>query len=267
MKKYLFIIAALCCTLVASAQTKLDALLFSSADEMDESYLLSDGVSVSFEDGIASLSVNGEDRGTLGIDNGVRVDFSKAFMLTANQDPDHTDDYYSTFYTSEGAYWLPEDETAKAYICLADGNVGMMTNVGSLIHKGEAVLLKAQQNSILLMPSANVDAASEDNIFEGTDESMTLGANQYAFSYGTNGIGFYIWEGKEIGANKTYFTLDSEMPIVKFEYDDGIEGGTTAIDNVSVNVNDNVLYNLNGVRVGADYKGIVIKNGKKYYQK
>ena len=27
------------------------------------------------------------------------------------------------------------------------------------------------------------------------------------------------------------------------------------------------LYNLNGMRVGKDYKGIVIKNGKKVYQK
>lgn len=36
------------------------------------------------------------------------------------------------------------------------------------------------------------------------------------------------------------------------------------IKNVNVNANDNAIYNINGQRVDANHKGIVIKNGRKY---
>jgi hypothetical protein len=42
----------------------------------------------------------------------------------------------------------------------------------------------------------------------------------------------------------------------------------TAIQTVkSASVNDGEIYNLQGVRVNASYKGVVIKNGKKMIQK
>ena len=44
-------------------------------------------------------------------------------------------------------------------------------------------------------------------------------------------------------------------------------GGTTAIENVKVQMADGVVYNLAGQKVGNDFKGIVIKNGKKMLQK
>ena len=45
-------------------------------------------------------------------------------------------------------------------------------------------------------------------------------------------------------------------------------GGATGISNVNVvRVSDGAIYNLAGQKVGKDYKGIVIQNGKKYMQK
>ena len=48
------------------------------------------------------------------------------------------------------------------------------------------------------------------------------------------------------------------------------DGSTTAIETVSAakvaNSND-AIFNLAGQKVGADYKGIVIKNGKRFVQK
>ena len=43
--------------------------------------------------------------------------------------------------------------------------------------------------------------------------------------------------------------------------------GTTAIENVKVKKADGVVYNLAGQKVGNDFKGIVIKDGKKFIQK
>lgn len=44
-----------------------------------------------------------------------------------------------------------------------------------------------------------------------------------------------------------------------------LDNGATAVDNITVTTADPAApaYNLNGQRVGAGYKGIVIKNGKK----
>ena len=48
-----------------------------------------------------------------------------------------------------------------------------------------------------------------------------------------------------------------------------VDGRPTAIANVSANkANENApVYNLNGQKVSKDYKGVVVKNGKKYIQK
>jgi hypothetical protein len=47
----------------------------------------------------------------------------------------------------------------------------------------------------------------------------------------------------------------------------GTKGTTTAISNVpTATPRSDVLYNLSGQRVGSDYRGVVIKDGKKYFQ-
>ena len=43
--------------------------------------------------------------------------------------------------------------------------------------------------------------------------------------------------------------------------------GTTAIKEVKTVQADGAIYNLAGQKVNASYKGVVIKNGKKYFQK
>ena len=48
---------------------------------------------------------------------------------------------------------------------------------------------------------------------------------------------------------------------------DGTEDNTTAIQTVKQNVEDGVIYNLAGQKVDANFKGVVIKNGKKMIQK
>ena len=50
-------------------------------------------------------------------------------------------------------------------------------------------------------------------------------------------------------------------------YDDEEGEETDGIKAVSTKVENGVRYNLAGQKVGADYKGIVIVNGKKYMRK
>ena len=251
----------------------LDAVTVTQTAEDDYSYMLEDGVRFEFDGDNVNMTVDGKDEAgfTLSETVAIKICPARTFKIKANQDPDNTSDYYSTFYTSEGAYKVPSE--AKAYAGTVESgeetDVLKLTDVGKIIHQSEAVILKASQSDITLMPSCNKADASAQNILEGTDEEKTLGTYQYALSLGQNGVGFYLWEGKAIGANKAYLIWDGSEAGAKaftFKFDDG------EVDAIhSINVNDSStgsetgdnLYNLNGLRVGKDYKGIVIVNGKK----
>ena len=249
----------------------LDAVTVTQTAMDDYSYMLEDGVLFKFNGDNVSTTVNGEDKPgfTLSETVAIRICPARTFQLKANKDPETTSDYYSTFYTSEGAYKVPE--TAKAYAGEVksgeETDVLNLTNVGSIIHASEAVILKATDSSITLMPSCNTGAPSYDNKLTGTENGIASApANSYALSLGQKGVGFYLWEGKEIGANKAYLTLNASFGAKAFTFQ--FEDEITGINDPQLpTLNSQPTYNLNGVRVNDNYKGIVIKNGKKVYQK
>ena len=197
------------------------------------------------------------------------------FNITANQDPGHKQNYYSTFYSSTCDYRVPESVTA--YTGAVDGSVLRLTPVADgIIPAGEAVILRLTsadntetKKQFDLAATTTMATKSGTNALTGTDVAKTLGANGYALSYGQNGVGFYLWEGKEIGANKAYLTLDDNegenAKAFTFQFDDG---EATAIEQPTISGKQSSdTYNLNVVRVDENYKGIVIKNGKKVLQK
>lgn len=285
MKRTGIFAASLMCSVMLSAQTREAAVLFSGT-ELDESYLLAEEVSVTFdEDGKALISLGAEDKKEFVLDgtNTVTAEFKDAFNLTANQDPKHVENFYSTFYTGLGAYKVPSK--AKAYIGAIEKSATddvLKLNETKLIHQSEPVILRASQSNITLMPSCNEDSASTENVLLGTDEGIAeAGSNVYALSLGEKGVGFYLWNGKAIGKNKAYLTLDDNddneggnAKAFTFQLDNG---ETTAIKEASPKSSPastelstgsgKDLYNLNGVRVNDSYKGIVIKNGKKVLKK
>ena len=252
----------------AKAKYDADALLIGNTT-VDESYLF-DGAKVTFDGDMVVLAMGSDNHQyDLSETDRLMINFSHTFQLKANKDPETTSNYYSTFFTSEGAYKVPE--TAKAYAGEVksgeETDILNLTNVGGIIHASEAVILRATGSDITLMPSYNKAEASTENALEGTDVAKTLGADQYALSLGQKGVGFSLWEGKEIAAHKAYLTLESPTmaKAFTFMFDDG---ETTAIEQPAINGKQSGdTYNLNGVRVNDNYKGIVIKNGKKIYQK
>ncbi len=67
-------------------------------------------------------------------------------------------------------------------------------------------------------------------------------------------------------ANKTYYIFcpDSQVGLYGFKF----TTSTAGINDITVETAANAtVYNLAGQKVGKDYKGVVIKNGKKYIQK
>ena len=194
---------------------------------------------------------------------GIPCNWTKVFEVKANNEP-KTENYYATFYSGTNAYEVPEGVTA--YTGKVDGNVLRLTPVANgIIPADEAVILKTTQSQVYLPYTTTSATKSDDNKLEGTDEEMILGTNDYALSLGQNGVGFYLWDGKSIGANKAYLELSaSSVKAFTFEFEEAT-GIQEASPKSSPEGKD--LYNLNGVRVDENYKGIVIKNGKKVLQK
>ena len=198
---------------------------------------------------------------------------SDLFNIIANQDPNNKANYYSTFYSNKKAYSVPEGVTA--YTGIAEGNVLKLTAIeGGVIPAGEAVILRlteevyntATKKQFDLTAITTTATKSTTNKLSGTDVATTLSTNDYALSLGQNGVGFYLWEGKEIDAHKAYLTLPaSSAKAFTFQFEDETDG----IQNCQLSTVNSQLstYNLNGMRVGKDYKGIVIVNGKKVYQR
>lgn len=260
-----------------------DAVIVTQPAANDEfSYLLEgEGVAFDIDGNKIGVTVDGRDASgfTLtDIADSIIIYPAHTFTLTANQDPDSTDNYYSTFFTSECAYKLPDDGSVKAYI----GTVGKYKDADVLnltptdtIHAGEAVILRVRpantagkQTEITLMPSCNRRAASEDNKLTGTDGAIAaLGATDYALTLGQYGVGFYNWNGRALGAHKAYLRLSDGQPAplrsFGFRFDDGTTTGIPAT--IYDQSQDDVIYDLNGLRVDESYKGVVIKNGQKVY--
>ena len=194
---------------------------------------------------------------------GIPCNWTRVFEIKANNEP-KTENYYATFYSGTNAYEVPEGVTA--YTGKVDGNVLRLTPVANgIIPADEAVILKTTQSQVYLPYTTETATKSDDNKLEGTDEEMILGTNDYALSLGQNGVGFYLWDGKSIGANKAYLELSaSSVKALAFEFEE-----TTSIHGLTpvLSEGEGAIYNLNGVRVDENYKGIVIKNGKKVLQK
>ena len=243
------------------ARYKADALLVGNTT-VDESHLLESEATVTFDGNNLLLDIDGDDHEyTLSKSEYLAIDFAHTFRLTANEDPDNLGNFYSTFYTSEGAYKVPA--TAKAYIGeVKKGEdidvLNLTATADGLIPASEAVILRASDNSITLMPSCRNIDASTDNMLQGSDEPMTLPQNSYALSYGQHQLGFYDFSGYTLPANKAYLTLASHSNGLRFSF-----GDTTDIDAPVAEPANAPAYNLQGQQVDETYRGIVIVNGKK----
>lgn len=264
MKRTIILSALLSSAMLLNAQTKELAVLLYGADGTDESYLLTEDISLSFEDDEVYLMVNDEKVCELDIDdeNIVDIDFRTAFVINGTNDPANTENYFSTFFSSEGAYRLPE-EGVTAYAGTPEGEVLKMKSVGSIIAQGEPVVLKATSESYVLMPTASTIAPSEPNALAGTDDEQTLGTGDYALSFGQDGIGFYPWDSKVIADNNAYLPFGSlySASSLTMKFDDE-KPTDIKPQHVSTPEHD-IIYNLSGIRVGKDNKGIVIKSGRK----
>ena len=176
--------------------------------------------------------------------------------ITPNEDPDHEDVYYSTFFDSANKYALPAG--VEAYIVTTvSGDVMQLQKVadaGQTIPAGAGVILKATVTPFILTPS-DADAVSvEGNRLEGSDISIATPANCYVLA-GNDGVGFYHYTADMLNPHKAFivYSGSNQAPRrLRFAFETATRVENVQGDNVqSTKVIENgVLY--------------IIKNGAKY---
>lgn len=163
---------------------------------------------------------------------------------------------YATFVPSKSVE-VPLGVTA--YAVKIDGDKAKLTPVQT-IPANKAVVLKGGEGTYYFPKIELADGIDTDLNPSATD--VTADGSQYILAKDNGIIGFYkATPGTTIAAGKAYLEIsDTSVKAITFEE-------VTAIDAVATTDAKAAIYNLRGQRVSADYKGIVIKNGKKYLNK
>ena len=169
-------------------------------------------------------------------------------------------------------------EGATAYYVTVSGDKAKLNEIEGTIPANTGVVLKGSAGTVTFTESVGNLANVEGNLLigtakEGGENFEDDGFTYYILSNGTNGIGFY-WDGENyydfegMGAHCAQYKAVLAVPNMSagtpsfFTFDDA-----TAINAISSVKASGVRYNLNGQAVGEDYKGIVIVNGKKMFNK
>ena len=157
----------------------------------------------------------------------------------------------------------------------------------TLTHKeGEATAIATElTGSIPANTPVLINAEAGTYIFHGekttwAKEEQTVGAltsvrackyvpaGSYVLQNHNGQVGFYkVVEEKSvmIGANRAYLTPSVATAAAKINIEYPTVTGITSIKTTSIE--NDVMYNLAGQKVGNDYRGIVIKNGCKFFNK
>lgn len=201
---------------------------------------------------------------------------------------DGADIYMNPVLPSEGYYWIDATLAAQTLIVRSTETSAETATVVAEGASAEDLLnlditwfdeVNAGDNKLRFAPEAIVNQELQNNAeFKG--KSIYVMANPKK-----NGLAFALlnqYKAKDESADpKEYRNLAKNSIYIVANVDprtaadrlniiwpEDVEEGATAIQSVkNASVNEGEIYNLQGVRVNAAYKGVVIKNGKKMIQK
>jgi hypothetical protein len=188
---------------------------------------------------------------------------------------------YSTLYYSDRSLVVPDGLTAHTLRLSGDDIVWSTTYTsGMTIARSTGVLLHGKPGSYTFAGSNEEGVADENNMLKGLDVAgPTVGGDIYYFlskdPIGTGSVGFFWGEAAggafTSGAHKAYLAVpqsSASKPATGYLLDKlstGIQGLASHQQMLTPAVSR--IFGLNGQQVNPSYKGLIIKNGKKYLNK
>ena len=166
---------------------------------------------------------------------------------------------------------VPEDGSVDVYYASAvDGTTIELTQIaaGTVMAAKTAVIVKGAKGTVgfPIAPKGVTITSFDDNLFQGSSVAKACNAGENyvlnASKSSDDNVHFSIYTGTTLSDHKAYLPMSAVggASSIQFRF-----GDATAISSVETEVAEDVIYNLAGQRVGSDYRGIVIKNGKKAF--
>ena len=169
----------------------------------------------------------------------------------------------------------PKKTTDNIVATTTNENSVTLKDVTGIVPAETGLLLKGDKATYYIPVSVETPTANvTGNLLQSTAKAeYTVTGNEsgtaYVFGSLNEVVGFYkAAVNKTIGVDKSWLLVplgtgnSKDVEFLSFVFGDE-ESETTGIKAVSTKVENGVRYNLAGQKVGADYKGIVIVNGKK----
>lgn len=163
-------------------------------------------------------------------------------------------------------------EGVKAYtLTNTDGEAtAIATELTGSIPANTPVLINAAAGTYNFHGEKTTWAKEEQTVGALTSVRVSkyVPAGSYVLQNHNGQVGFYkVVEEKSvmIGANRAYLTPSVAMAAAKINIEYPEVTGITSIKDTTIE--NDVMYNLAGQKVGNDYRGIVIKNGYKFFNK
>lgn len=187
---------------------------------------------------------------------------------------------YATYYNSNHAYTMPSD--CEGYVFTVEQGLESYYEGGEVVPAGEPlVIFSIEAGKKTLNYTANPNGSTlksgDMNDLDGVDVETALSADENFYFYGlslnaqsdVNSVGFYwINDGGAaftIPAHKAYLKVAKSGSAKSFFLFN--DGEVTGINSINAIDETAPVYNVQGQRVAASTKGIVIQNGRKFFNK
>lgn len=192
------------------------------------------------------------------------------FKYSVNEKVSITEAGFATHASEFAVDYSNRTDGLEAYAVKYANGTLTYNKIDGIVPASTAVLLKGEAKEYTLT-AAKGEATTVDTDLRPSDGNKIGAENIYCLANKTsNGVGFYqVATGVTIPANKAYLEIATPATTPAKYYSIGIGGNTTGIQAIQQNgvKADGIMYSLSGQKVGANYKGIVICNGKKMIKK
>ena len=202
-------------------------------------------------------------------DNDLAVSAEDAKVYSVYVDADDAIAYFTALMPKSGKYYVP-----KGYHCILKTDEAK----DEIPVTYEAALVNPAYDNVFTVTADTEYAAFLGNAGSGLNADNAANATfatrgNYLYRLSNNSsFGFSAYK-KKLKAGSFFILLKTQpaagrLQTVWLDENGNVEGDATAINSIVKKAqNAGVTYNLAGQKVNASYKGVVIKDGKKYIQK
>jgi len=178
--------------------------------------------------------------------------------------------------TTPATYAVSFDENTEVYIATGEegGNIKLtkiddapaMTPI--VIHATAGVYTMTQKDvatSEVTVKANILESAKGNEVGDGAGNYYVLGMTSTGVGFGKLASGVTLAKGKAYIPGNALANIADFLPFVIGDEDETTS--INSIDNGELGIDNSDYYNLSGQKVGKDYKGVIIVNGKKVIRK